>query len=71
MADHRRPRPRPPLLHACGSGAIFAGLKGEELVAWRLADVPDRPSADERNLPDEFPFGWFAVHYSDKLAPAR
>jgi phenylpropionate dioxygenase-like ring-hydroxylating dioxygenase large terminal subunit len=43
-------------------------LKGDELVAWRVADVPDRPSADERNLPNEYPFGWYGVGFSDELA---
>jgi 3-ketosteroid 9alpha-monooxygenase subunit A len=43
-------------------------LKGDALAAWRVADVPDRPSADERQLPDEYPFGWFGVGYSDELA---
>jgi len=43
-------------------------LKGEERLAWRLADVKDRPSADERNLPHEYPFGWFVIDYSDELA---
>ncbi len=44
------------------------GLRGEELAAWRLADVPDRPSADDRNLQNEYPFGWFGIGYSDELA---
>lgn len=44
------------------------GIKGDDLIAWRIADQPDRPSADERNLPDEFPMGRFAVCYSDELA---
>jgi len=43
-------------------------LKGDDLIAWRVADVPDRPSADERGLPNEYPFGWFGVGYSDELA---
>ena len=43
-------------------------LKGDDLIAWRTADVPGRPSADERKLDDRFPFGWFAVSYSDELA---
>lgn len=46
----------------------LANLKGEERLAWRLADVGDRPNADERNLPHEYPFGWFVVDYSDELA---
>ncbi len=46
----------------------LAGLKGDELTAWRTADLPNRPSAEERNLTEPFPFGWFAVCYSDELA---
>ncbi len=45
----------------------LANLQGAERDAWRLADVRDRPSAEERNLPDEYPFGWFVVGYSDEL----
>jgi phenylpropionate dioxygenase-like ring-hydroxylating dioxygenase large terminal subunit len=44
------------------------GLKGEALTEWRMADLPGRPSAAERNLDEPFPFGWFAVCYSDELA---
>jgi nitrite reductase/ring-hydroxylating ferredoxin subunit len=47
---------------------VLADMTREEILAWRVAPVDDRPSADERGLPDEFPFGWFAVHYSDELA---
>jgi 3-ketosteroid 9alpha-monooxygenase subunit A len=43
-------------------------LKGDDLVAWRTADVPNRPSPDDRGLDKAFPFGWFAVSYSDELA---
>ena len=50
------------------TAAHLATLKGEALLAWRTADFPDRPSADERNLQTEFPMGWFAVCYSDELA---
>lgn len=51
-------------------------LKGDELVAWRMADLPGRRSAEERNLTEPFPFGWYVVCYSDELAvgevkPAR
>jgi 3-ketosteroid 9alpha-monooxygenase subunit A len=46
----------------------LGSLKGDDLIAWRTADVPDRPSSDERKLDDRFPFGWFAVSYSDELA---
>jgi 3-ketosteroid 9alpha-monooxygenase subunit A len=43
-------------------------LGDAERVAWRLADIPDRPSADERNLPHDFPFGWFIAAYSDAVS---
>jgi phenylpropionate dioxygenase-like ring-hydroxylating dioxygenase large terminal subunit len=43
-------------------------LKGDDLAAWRTADIPGRPSADERGLDDRFPFGWFGICYSDELA---
>ncbi len=55
---------------------VLETLKGDALVEWRMADLPDRCSADERNFADEFPMGWYAVCYSDELAvgqvrPAR
>lgn len=43
-------------------------LSEEERAEWRLADVPDRPSADERDLPTEFMFGWYGVAMSHELA---
>src|SRR5471030_77422 len=43
-------------------------LKGDDLIAWRVADVPNRPSAEERNLTEGYPMGWFAMCYSDELA---
>jgi hypothetical protein len=46
----------------------IADLSIAEREAWRLADV-SRPSADERNLPHEFPFGWYIVAYSDEVQP--
>jgi 3-ketosteroid 9alpha-monooxygenase subunit A len=46
-------------------------LKGDDLVAWRVADVPNRPSAADRNLTEGYPFGWYAVCYSDELAIAQ
>jgi 3-ketosteroid 9alpha-monooxygenase subunit A len=51
--------------------AYVEKLRGDDLKAWRMADVPDRASPDERNLLTEFPFGWFAVAYSDELAPGE
>lgn len=38
-----------------------------ERASWRVARIVDRPSADDRNLPDRFPFGWFVAAYSDEV----
>ena len=46
-------------------------LKGDDLIAWRVADVPNRPSAEERNLTEGYPMGWFAMCYSDELAAGQ
>ncbi len=46
----------------------LAGLKGEDLIAWRTADLPNRLTPAQRNLNDPYPFGWYAVCYSDELA---
>lgn len=54
--------------HNTATRAHLGDLKGDELLAWRMADLPNRPSADERNLQTEFPMGWYAVCYSDELA---
>jgi 3-ketosteroid 9alpha-monooxygenase subunit A len=43
-------------------------IKGDDLIAWRVAPLPDRASADDRNLPKEFAMGWYAVCYSEDLA---
>ena len=32
-------------------------LKGDDLIAWRTADVPNRPSPEDRKLDQAFPFG--------------
>jgi phenylpropionate dioxygenase-like ring-hydroxylating dioxygenase large terminal subunit len=47
---------------------MLENLKGEELTAWRMAEVKNRATAAERNLLEPFPFGWFAVCYGDELA---
>src|SRR5579859_6561668 len=47
---------------------VLENLKGDDLAAWRMADVPGRPSATERGLDEPFPFGWYALCYSEDLA---
>jgi 3-ketosteroid 9alpha-monooxygenase subunit A len=48
--------------------SVLENLKGDDLIAWRMADVPNRPTAEERNLHEGYAFGWYAVCYSDELA---
>ncbi|RVT91032.1 Rieske 2Fe-2S domain-containing protein [Sphingomonas crocodyli] len=43
-------------------------LSKEEREAWRLEPAVERRDPDARNLPDEFPFGWFGIMWSDELA---
>jgi len=66
MSDHK------PILDArtppTAAWAVIEKLRGEELKAWRMADVPGLPSADDRNFRHDFPFGWFAVAFADELA---
>ena len=50
---------------------VLEHLKGDDLTAWRVADVTGRPSPEERRLTEPFPFGWFAVGYCDELAPGE
>ncbi|WP_380872779.1 (2Fe-2S)-binding protein [Sphingomonas sp. DBB INV C78] len=48
--------------------AVLDRMTKDELKAWRLAPIPDNPSAAERGaerLP--YPYGWFVACYSDEL----
>ncbi len=47
---------------------MLESLKGEALQAWRMAELPNRPSAAERGIDLPMPFGWFVIGYSDELA---
>ena len=51
--------------------AALAAMNREERAAWRVADVPGRPSAVERNLDIPFPFGWFPALLSAPMSPER
>jgi 3-ketosteroid 9alpha-monooxygenase subunit A len=42
---------------------VLSKMKGDELKTWRLAEVRNRPSADERGINLPFPLGWFAIRY--------
>jgi len=47
---------------------LLEGLRGQDLVDWRVAEVENRGSIEERNLDSlPIPFGWFVVGYSDDL----
>lgn len=47
---------------------LLENLKGEDLKAWRLAEVAERASIAERNLDMPYAFGWYVACYSDELA---
>ncbi|MBC7521088.1 MAG: Rieske 2Fe-2S domain-containing protein [Sandarakinorhabdus sp.] len=47
---------------------LLAGLKGDALKAWRLAETQGRASVAERNLDLPYPFGWFPALLSAELA---
>ena len=44
------------------------GLRGQDLIDWRVSDVKNHASLEERNLDKlPLPFGWFMVAYSDEV----
>lgn len=46
---------------------MLSELKGEALAQWRVAEVRNRPTPEERGIDLPFPLGWFALGYSDEL----
>ena len=46
---------------------VLAGLKGDDLKAWRIAEVTGRASVAERNLDLPYPFGWYVAALSTEL----
>ena len=63
MSSNDTQRPAP-----VATREFLENLKGEELVRWRTAEVPNRRSMAERSIDLPMPFGWFAMCYSDELA---
>src|ERR1700759_4275776 len=51
--------------------SALADMTPEDRARWRLADVPGRPSPEERNLDIPFPFGWFPALLSSELNPGE
>jgi phenylpropionate dioxygenase-like ring-hydroxylating dioxygenase large terminal subunit len=51
--------------------AVLEKLKGDELSAWRTAEVHNRPTPAERNLDLPFAYGWYPVMLSADLAEAE
>lgn len=46
----------------------LAGLKGQDLIDWRMSSVKNNSTDAERNLDKlPLPFGWFMLAYSDDL----
>lgn len=46
---------------------VLSKLKGDALKEWRVAEVTERASIEERNLDLPFPFGWYVACFSDEL----
>lgn len=46
---------------------VLENLKGQDLIDWRVAEVANRPSVEERNLDIGFPFGWYPLLSSAEL----
>ena len=47
---------------------VLEKLRGQDLLDWRLAEVKNRASVEDRNLDIGFPFGWYAIELSAGLA---
>jgi 3-ketosteroid 9alpha-monooxygenase subunit A len=50
--------------------SVIEAMSEEERRTWRMS-APAGASAEERNLRSEYPFGWFAVGFSDELAAGQ
>lgn len=46
---------------------ILDRMSKDELKAWRIAELTNRPSITERNLDIGFPFGWYPMMLSSEL----
>lgn len=46
---------------------ILKSLKGEALAEWRMAEVKNRGTVEERNLDMPFAFGWYVACFSDEV----
>lgn len=51
--------------------AVLENMTKEELAAWRVADLPYRRTAKERNLDNGFPCGWYPIMLSKELVIAQ
>lgn len=47
---------------------VLKNLKGDDLKQWRVAEIENLRSAQERNIDIPMPCGWFVLCYSDELA---
>ncbi len=56
------------ILSPVAVATALSEMSREERLRWRMADVPGRPSAADRNLDIPFPFGWFPALLSEELA---
>lgn len=47
---------------------VLEKLKGDALKEWRMAEVTERGSIEERNLDIPYGYGWYVALFSDELA---
>lgn len=47
---------------------VIEKMTPEERDAWRIGEIENRPSIEERNLDGPFPFGWYPALLSSELA---
>ena len=50
---------------------LLEKLRGQDLADWRVAPLDGRPTPAERGLDVGFPFGWYAIEFSDFVAPGQ
>lgn len=47
---------------------VLERMSKEELTEWRVTEIQNRPSVEDRNLDIGFPFGWYPMLLSNELA---
>lgn len=48
--------------------SVLDKMSKEEIIEWRVSDLANRRTPEERNLDYGFPFGWYPIMLSEELA---